>query len=148
MGLSATLYETDFYAWTQEQVKLIQAKLFNKVDYAHLKEELQNMGASEKRELSSRTTVLLMHLLKWKYQPNLQCKSWKYTLKEQRKELVHHLKDNPSLTNADMLQDNFSYSYELACLRAASETNLDESVFPIHCEWTILQILDEEFFPS
>ena len=34
-----------------------------------------------------------------------------------------------------------------AILKAAVETNLDEEIFPIECEWTIKQILDKDFFP-
>ena len=37
------------------------------------------MGRSEKRELVNRLAVLLMHLLKWRYQPNLRGKSWRLT---------------------------------------------------------------------
>ena len=44
---AATLYEKDFYAWTQEQAKLIKQKVFNMVDIAHLEDELESMGASE-----------------------------------------------------------------------------------------------------
>ena len=148
MEAATALYEQDFYAWTQEQVRLIQAGNFSTIDYQHVKEELQIMGVSEKRELHSRLTVLLMHLLKWKYQPNLQCKSWKYTIKEQRKELKYHFKNNPSLTNAESLSESLAYAYELAVLKAVSETNLNESVFAQTCEWNIQNILDEEFFPE
>ena len=47
-----TLYEKDFYAWTREQANLIETKSLNKLDLIHLQQELQIMGASEKRELA------------------------------------------------------------------------------------------------
>lgn len=148
MRTAATLYEKDFYAWTQEQVKLIKMQAFNKLDMVHLQEELQIMGASEKRELESRLEKLLMHLLKWKYQPTyINKKSWERTIKEQRIKLQRHLKDNPSLTNHDAFDERFKEAYETAILLAAEETGLDEEVFPNNCEWTAKQILDNTFFP-
>lgn len=140
------LYDQDFYAWTQEQAKLIKTKAFEKLDIANLFEEVESMGKHEKRELGNRLTVLLMHLLKWKYQPARQCKSWKLTLKEQRNELKFHLKENQSLTNPNTFQETFDHAYSVAILKAAEETNLDEEVFPETCEWTVTQILDDEFF--
>lgn len=143
-----SLYEKDFYAWTEEQARLIQEKSFDKLDLVHLQEELQIMGASEKRELVHRLEVLLMHLLKYKYQSAKRTKSWINTIKVQRSELKYHLKDNPSLTNPDRLQDAFVHAYSVAILKAAIETKLDNEVFPVKCEWTIKQILNDEFFPE
>lgn len=140
----ATLYYTDFFAWTQEQEKLLQQKSFDQLDLIHLQEELHSMGASEKRELSHRLEVLIMHLLKWKYQPSRQCKIWIRTIKVQRNSLIKHLKQNPSLRA--QLNEYIADAYENAVLLAADETNLDENVFPISCEWLHEQLLDEVFF--
>ena len=143
------LYEQDFYAWTAQQADLIKRKAFDKLDVKHLREELIIMGASEKRELESRLEKLLMHLLKWKYQPTyINKKSWERTIKEQRKKLQRHLKDNPSLTNPSTLNERFIEAYEAAILLAAEETGLDESQFPISCEWDMRQILDDGFYPN
>ena len=142
------LYDQDFFAWTQEQAKLIKDNSLAKLDLIHLQEELISMGAREKRELGSRLEQLLMHLLKWKYQPNLQCRSWTLTVKEQRKKLQMHLKDNPSLKNPATFNERFIEAYETAILKAAGETGLDEDVFPISCEWSSQQILDNNFYPN
>ena len=139
----STLYEQDFYAWTQEQTELIQKKLFSSIDYVHLQEALQIMGASEKRELNNQLAVLLMHLLKWKYQPSRQCKSWIRTIKEQRLEVKDVLSDNPSLKYN--LAGHLDNAYQKSVLRAAEETNLDEELFPMMCEWSVEQILDAGF---
>ncbi|MCC2625766.1 MAG: hypothetical protein K0R14_1639 [Burkholderiales bacterium] len=141
------LYDQDFYAWTQEQAKLIKIKAFEKLDMANLLEEVESMGKHEKRELANRLIVLLMHLLKWKYQPARQCKSWKLTIKEQRNELKYHLKENPSLTNPDTFGEAVAHAYSVAILKAAEERNLDEDMFPQTCEWTINQLLDDDFLP-
>lgn len=149
MQNASNLYERDFYAWTQEQAELIKKKSLNKLDLVNLLEEIESMGKHEKRELSSRLTVLIMHLLKWKYQPNYANKnSWKYTIKEQRKEISYHLEDNPSLTNPECLQTVLTRSYLSAVYEAIRETGLPEKTFPSTCEWTIEQILDDSFFPD
>ena len=149
MRTASNLYDKDFYAWTQEQAKLINEKIFAKLDLTHLQEELISMGASEKRELGSRLEQLLMHLLKWKYQPTyINKKSWERTIKEQRKKLQIHLKDNPSLKNPKTFNERFLDAYDTAILRAAEETGLDESVFPVNCEWSVEQILTDDFYPN
>ncbi len=148
MQNTANLYETDFYAWTQQQEELLRQKKINNLDLIHLQEELHLMGATEKRELSHRLEVLLMHLLKWKYQPARQCKSWTRTIKVQRLDITQHLRSNPSL-NAKV-NEYISNAYEKAVIFAADETNLDEEVFPNNCEWSVAQILDldNNFLPS
>ena len=64
MSAELNLYDQDFFAWTQEQAKLIKEKSFDKLDLINLLEEVESMGKHEKRELSSRLSLLLMHLLK------------------------------------------------------------------------------------
>jgi len=77
-------YEQDFYGWTQEQAALLRAGRLTDLDIENLIEEVETMGRSEKRELESRLTVLLLHLLKWKYQPNRRGRSWNLTIKGHR----------------------------------------------------------------
>ncbi len=62
-------YEQDFYLWTQEQAAILKAGALSQLDVANLIEEIESMGKTQKRELISRLTVLMMHLLKWNYQP-------------------------------------------------------------------------------
>lgn len=146
MEAIANLYEEDFFAWTQQQAQLIKNKVFGQLDIAHLFEEVEDMGNRHADELESRLEVLLMHLLKWKYQPDLQSNSWKYTIKEQRKRLALRLKKMPSLKNK--LPELFLEAYDLSRGDAVMETGINEDVFPLKCEWDINQVLDEGFFPN
>ena len=66
------LYEQDFYAWANEQAALLRAGRLSAADIEHIAEEIESMGKTEKRELVSRFAVLLLHLLKWQYQPSLR----------------------------------------------------------------------------
>lgn len=148
MGTATDLYKQDFFAWTQEQARLIKQKALEKLDLSHLQEELNIMGASEKRELASRLELLLMHLLKWEYQPDLKCNSWKYTIDEQRDQLKYHLEDNPSLSSPEYFDTIFKRAFKSATREAAKETGLSKSTFPEICKWSIKQILEDTFFPE
>jgi hypothetical protein len=144
--MSALAYHQDFYGWTQEQAKLLREHRLNELDLENLLEEVESMGKSEKRELESLLEVLLMHLLKWHYQPNFQGKSWELTIREQKAKSIRHLKENPSLKG--QLAETFMYAYEDARLWAARETGLSLDTFPDACPWTFEQVIDPIFFPA
>lgn len=148
MQQSKNLYEKDFYAWTQEQAKLIRNKALNKLDLLNLLEEVESMGASQKREFESRLSVILVHLLKWKYQPVMRSNSWLGSIVENRNEIETLLNQNPSLTNTKISQEKLKNAYKHAIRKAAVETGLNKNIFPEKCEWTIKQLLDDEFFPK
>jgi hypothetical protein len=105
------LHEQDFYAWTYQQAQFLRTGSLSRLDVDFLIEELESMGASEKRELLSRLEVLLTHLLKWQYQPALQIRSWVLTIEEQRDRIKDHLDDNPSLKNPTNLQATLTKPY-------------------------------------
>ena len=96
MAQNAILYEDDFYAWTVEQTRLLRAGELASVDAANIAEEIESMGRSDRRELQSRL-VVLMHLLKWRHQPEGRSTSWSGTIREQRHQIGLILDDLPSL---------------------------------------------------
>ena len=95
--MPSNLYETDFYAWTVEQSKLLQVGDFKHLDITNLVEEIESLGKQERRELESRLGVLIGHLLKWDYQPERRSKSWRSTIREQRRAALKLISQNPSL---------------------------------------------------
>ena len=44
-----SLYEADFYAWTQEQVKLLKEQAWHHLDVLNLIEELEDLGRRDRR---------------------------------------------------------------------------------------------------
>jgi hypothetical protein len=144
--MSNSLYERDFYAWAIEQAALLRAGRLAEADLENIAEEIESMGRSEKRELTNRLRVLLMHLLKWRHQPTLRSKSWRNTIAVQRDDIGEHLADNPSLK--DKLPQALSSAYRKATLEAATETGIDSSTFPSACPWTYDQIMDAAFWPE
>ena len=144
--MSNSLYDQDFYAWTAEQAALLRAGRLDQADIENIAEEIESMGRSEKRELVNRLAVLLLHLLKWRFQPSHRGNSWRLTIKEQRYRLNAHLRDDPSLKA--QLDDAIRGSYRLACVEAARETGLAESSFPADCPFDFDQAIAEDFWPD
>jgi hypothetical protein len=143
---NATLYDQDFYAWANEQAGLLRAGRLFEADIAHIAEEIESMGKTEKRELVSRLHVLLRHLLKWQYQPDARGASWQATIRVQRRDLARHMKDNPSLRSK--LPEAILDAYGDAVIEAGAETGLAESMFPEACPWSFDQMMAEDFWPG
>jgi len=143
---NATLYETDFYDWTQQQAATLRARNISGLDFEHLIEEVESMGRSERRELECRLELLLMHLLKWQYQPERRGSSWEATVMEQRRKVIRHLRENPSLKG--LLADAYEETYGDAVLAAVRETKLPRSTFPAQCPWTFEQAVNDSFWPD
>lgn len=146
MSTPDNLYDQDLYAWALQNAALIRSGRIHEADLLNIAEELESMGRSERRALGNRLAVLLMHLLKWRYQPALRGKSWQATIKEQRRQVLRLLKDSPSLKPD--LPVMLLEVYEDAVLMAVAETHLDESSFPAKCPFTVGQVLDMNFWPD
>ena len=129
-----------------EQASLLRAGRVGDADLSNIAEEIESMGRSERRELVSRLGVLLAHLLEWQAQPALRGVSWQLTIREQRRRLARHLRDNPSLT--PLLAASMVDAYGDALLIAQRESGLPESAFPAQCAWSAEDVLNETFLPG
>lgn len=141
----SNVYENDFYAWAMEQADLLRARRFDVADIDNIAEEIESMGRGEKRELVDRLAVLLLHLLKWQFQPGFRSPSWSSTIREQRMRLRRHLNDNPSLKSK--LAEAMAEAHELAIVGAARETGLPESAFK-SASYPFEQAADDSFWPT
>jgi hypothetical protein len=153
MGTKAGLYDTDFYAWVQDQAALLAARRFEELDLPHLVEELQLMGSSERGELANRLSVLLAHLLKLQiaatrllYIYDRAQRGWRLTCTEQRLQLKRLLRRNPSLRPT--VSDELSDAYAIARLQAAIALGVDETTLPLACAWTPEEVLEADFWPT
>jgi hypothetical protein len=148
MGTNTELYTHDFYAWCLTTARLIQEEKWYDIDTAALAEEVESLGRSQKRELESRLHVLVMHLLKWRYQPEgrQHGQSWRSTIRTQRLDLGLLLRDNPSLR--PQLPLMLSERYPTARAHASDETGLPLPTFPQECPWMVVQLLDDNFWPQ
>ncbi len=66
---SQRLYDTDFYAWTQEQAEKLREVRDNRLDAQNLAEEVADLGKSELRAVEAHLLQLFIHLLKAAFSP-------------------------------------------------------------------------------
>lgn len=144
--MSANLYDRDFHAWTQDQAGKLKAGRLSELDIAHLTEELESIGATERREVVHRLAVLMAHLLKWQFQQDRRGRSWELTIIGQRLETEDVLDENPSLR--PRLGEFFGKAYRLARVEAAKEIGMDLKQFPKEPPFTVEEVLGSEFWPN
>jgi hypothetical protein len=140
-------YNSDFAAWAYQQAVLLKSGQFKDLDIENLVEEMEAMSRSEHRELKNRLAILIMHLLKWKYQPERQGNSWRRTINVQRTDIYELLQDSPSL-KAHFHDKNWLQNvWDAALVLAEKETQLD-GIFPDDPIWSIDEILKNGWYPS
>ena len=138
-----TLYDQDFYLWTQTTAQQLKEHKLHEIDIPNLIEEIESMGRSEKRELKSRLIILLMHLLKWQYQPEKRSESWRSTIAEQRISIELLLEDSPSLK--PLVAEIFNDCYQKARLKASEETKIKLNFFPQESPFTQEETIASSF---
>ncbi|BAS56344.1 DUF29 domain-containing protein [Leptolyngbya boryana CZ1] len=141
------LYDRDFFQWTQQQADSLKKGRWAELDIENLIEELEALGRSEQRELGSYLQVLILHLLKYQYQPERRTKSWETTIINCRDHIQDCLEDTPSLRR--FLEDPswIEKYYRRGCREAVKETRLPSATFPPECPYSIAEILDPNFLP-
>lgn len=141
-----TLYNTDFYAWTRQQAQALAAKDWSALDLEHLVEEIESLGSEQEYAIDSHLTNLLLHLLKWRYQPERRGRSWQRSVLNARVAIGKRLRRNPSLRSRlpVILVDAYADARKLA----AVDTGLPRATFPETCPWGLEEVLDEDFWPE
>jgi hypothetical protein len=150
--VSSSIAQDDFNLWAKQTANLLRQRRFDEIDVETLAQEVEDLGKSEQRAIASYLTVLLAHLLKWKYQPvgrqytadGEPKGSWVGSIAYSRLEIQKLLEDNPSLKNHP--QAVLSRSYQDAVKVASQETGLKN--FPVECPFTVEEVLDEGWFPD
>jgi len=139
------LYDRDLHAWAEEQAAHARAGRRAALDLEHVAEELESLGASQRREIRNRLTILLCHLLKWAHQSHLRTRSWAATIGEQRRGIAVVLEESPSLAGhpARVLDKAYADAREAA----ADETGLPIETFAAECPFALAQILDRRWMP-
>jgi hypothetical protein len=144
---TATLYETDFATWAHEQAEHLRAKRITKLDYDHLAEEIEGLSKSDRRALERHLRNLILHCLKWEYQPQERTRrgrSWQTSMDNARDAIDQLLRDNPSMQrNPDAAM---MWAYPRARRTAQKQTGLPLTTFPEHCKWTFDQLMDEDMW--
>jgi hypothetical protein len=142
-GAAPVLYETDFVAWAEQQAAFLELGEFEQLDLANLVDEVLDLSKRERQALYSNLKIILLHLLKWNYQPAMRSNSWKASIREHRQRVARQLKDSPSLK--PYLQEIFTDCYQDARFLAVDETELPEDTFPSDCPFSVSSTLNPDF---
>ena len=137
----SALYEEDETAWLEIMAEIVAQKRFAEIDYRNLSEYLSDMGIRDRREVKSHLVQLLLHVLKWVYQPDNRTASWSHSIFEQRLELRLLLE---SRTLRNHAADILDASYAMARKEAAKQTKLKIGKFPKDCLRTIDELLSDD----
>lgn len=141
-----TLYQRDFYAWSYRQAELLRLRRFGEADLPNIVEELESMGSALRSSLRSSYRLVILHLLKWQFQPEQRTSSWEITIGRERQHVEDIEEDNQSLrTEARSLVETI---YPKTRRLAARETKLPLSTFPAECPYTLDQLRDDEWLPA
>lgn len=146
---TSKLYEQDFYLWLQATAKLLKEKQLDFVDFDSLIEEIESMGRSERKELKSRFTTLIEHLLKiryWQAEKANNARGWRQTIVEQRRQIEYLLEDSPSLRV--LLEDIFDECYVNARKDILKKYELDAEIFPSEPVFSLEDILNADYIPE
>lgn len=136
------LYDQDFSLWIETTVEKLKQKQLDHLDWENLIEEIESLGKSEKTALQSNLRILLMHLLKWQYQPERRSNSWSYTITEHNIRINKAFKDSPSLER--YFAEIFDDCYQDARKLATKETGLDINLFPANCPFSQEDVLNSD----
>ena len=146
MSEKSPLYDNDFFAWSREQAELLRAGKLGEADIERIADEIESLGRAEKGELIGAFRLLLLHLLRWRYQPGRRGPSAEARIRVLRNRVEDHLEVNPSLRT--VLPEALAFAYRYAPQEAVAETGLAASTFPAACPWTVEQALDDSFWPG
>lgn len=138
-----TAYADDFYTWTQEQGARLRSGDLSGLDRANLAEEIESLGKSQFSSLVSALRVVLLHMLKFEYQPGRRTRSWTISIATHRIHVAEELSESPGLKGR--LTEAIGKAYRVARLEAAKETRLAVNRFPETCPYTYQDIMDRPF---
>jgi len=134
----ADLYLEDETAWLEAMAERIQVGALTELDYPHLQEYLTDMAIRDRREVLTRLVILMMHILKWVYQPEKRSGSWQNTIFEQQLELSGLVESGVLRNHA---KATISDAYLKAVRGAKTQTGLPLSIFPAECAYSLEELL-------
>ena len=143
-------YDEDYYTWTQEQARFLEQGRIDLLDFAHLADEISDMGRSQVDQFAARLGLVVAHLLKLMVQTErseANEKSWITTITEQRRRLRRLLDRNPGLKNPAIAEEVLLDGWGDGLILALRETGIDRDRFPQDCPFTLDQLLDDESWP-
>lgn len=117
-------YDLDFQRWCSEQYIAVGNRDIENIDFDNLKEELLDLGKTERNALRSYIKIIMIHLLKFEVQPDyIGSRGWESSIYHSRSRIEDILINNPSLKKK--LSECIRWGFERARQKASNETGID-----------------------
>ena len=133
-------YDRDLYSWAVEQAALLRAGRIAEADALNIAEEIDDVGNEQYDKLESALRLILLHLLRWDYQPQQRSRSWTLSVAVHRKHASKVLRKNPGLK--PLAGEAVADAFDTARLEAADETGLEVETFPLECPYSWQEIME------
>jgi hypothetical protein len=144
------LYDHDYYAWVQDQVRALREHRTEEVDWENVAEEIDDLGKSERWSIESHLETLIEHLLKLAYARGTtrarNARLWQGSVKLGRAKIRRRLAQSPRL--GGKMDELFAPAYEDGRTRMLATVKLPENSIPTTAPWTLEQVLDDSFLPK
>ncbi|MEE3716929.1 DUF29 domain-containing protein [Tumidithrix elongata RA019] len=143
-----SLYETDYQLWLDRTIDQLRSRDLSNIDLDNLIEEIEGLGKSDKRAISSYLMRLCEHLLKiayWDSERDSCFRGWDVEVTNFRLQIKVILKDSPSLKS--WLNENFALEYKNGRKLFLKASGLDATLIPEEPCFTLEKALDEDWLP-
>jgi hypothetical protein len=135
------LYDEDFYLWALHNAAALREGRLADLDTQNLAEEIESMAGRERRELQSRITQILEHLLKLRLAKGLLLEynqgGWQASILRQRREIGSLIRESPSLKRR-IVPELIQECYREAGATVALEYKVEP---PAECPFSVEDIL-------
>ena len=140
------LYELDYLAWYEKTLEQLKNNDSNELDLESLSEVLENLVRDTKRSGESYLRQIIIHLLLieyWESEKINRC-HWAAEIVNFRSELETDMTTNLK-KHLDLVKENM---YQKALKYVIKKTELNKTLFPIQCPYSLEQLLDDDWFPQ
>ena len=146
-------YDTDFYAWTQDQARRLRdaaaARTNLPLDFENLAEEVSDLGSNKADAAHSALVRILEHLLKLEYSPaTYPRRGWRRSVLVHRDRLNRILAKSGSIARHLDLNRAFTLALKLAAKELWPDRVPGPGLLPAECPYGLQQILDEDWWPE
>lgn len=146
-------YDADFFEWTQSQAGFLRAGRTDLIDVENIAEEIESLGNSDKREITTRMARVIEHLLKLQFSASQDPRDdWRVSAAYQRSDIDLVFDDSPSLRarRHEALPRAWKIAINLARkgLKNEPEALAQLNLIASSSIFTVEQILDDDFFPG
>ena len=107
---------------------------------AALNELVEAMSRSERQAVKSQLTRLMLHIIKWKTQPNKRSRSWIVSILDARDAIEESQEEMPSL-NREFIESLWEQAFVKAKRKAEAEMNCKTSISSL----TWKEVFEDEY---